>query len=429
MNLIKQPDHSHPWISIIGKMVTKESTGDNQECLGHFLNLGLPTSKDERWRAGNPTKFLSGYSPLPLTSQLSVETLVADITNISPYYLILQDGQILAQAPQLKDILKIGSSSDSADHADNQQALDWLNQALAPAQISITLETKQKLAFPLVIYHHASIQNESNQSLPGSTYSRLHFEALADSSMHVLEVFSSEMEIAYQRNARTFFNLHNNSHVTYTRVQNDSLQACHYGKVIAKVSAHAFFKSFSYNFGAALSRLELDLSMRQEGAQVWAHGLFPIAGDQQSDTFSEIFHLAPHTTSHQLFKGMATDKSHGIFTGNISIAPKAQKVEASQLSQNLLLSKLAHIDTRPRLMVAADDVKCGHGATIGQLGEEELFYLESRGLSKERALQLLQSAFCQQVIDQMEDKNIMQYLLQLLAKKTLEFKSSGVKHD
>jgi Fe-S cluster assembly protein SufD len=136
---------------------------------------------------------------------------------------------------------------------------------------------------------------------------------------------------------------------------------------------------------------------------------------EHSDVFSTITHFAPHTTSEQLFKGILNGESHGVFTGKIIIKKDAQKSASSQLNKNLLLSKIAHIDTRPQLLVHADDVKCSHGATVGQLSEEEEFYLESRGIPKEHAKRMLCQGFGMDVVLKIEDQKIRNLAESMLA--------------
>src|SRR5690606_18005114 len=132
------------------------------------------------------------------------------------------------------------------------------------------------------------------------------------------------------------------------------------------------------------------------------HGLFALRGEQHADQHVSLNHLGAHTTSDQLFKMVLDDEAHGVFTGRLEIAPNAQKVDAAQLNKNLILSKKAHVDTRPQLMVHADDVKCAHGATVGQLSPDEVFYLQSRGLSQARAQKILCHAFASDALMQIE---------------------------
>jgi Fe-S cluster assembly protein SufD len=144
------------------------------------------------------------------------------------------------------------------------------------------------------------------------------------------------------------------------------------------------------------------------------NGLYALNKLEHSDIFSVIHHNAPHTNSDQLFKGILADESHGAFTGKIIIAKDAQLVNSNQLNKNLMLSRKAHISTRPQLLVAADDVKCAHGATIGQLSPDEEFYLESRGINKDKAKKMLCHGFAMDVLFLIENLKIQAVAAQLL---------------
>lgn len=142
--------------------------------------------------------------------------------------------------------------------------------------------------------------------------------------------------------------------------------------------------------------------------------MYALTKNEHADIFSSINHQAAHTNSDQLFKGILAGESYGAFTGKINIAQDAQQVNSNQLNKNLMLSKKAHIDTRPQLLVAADDVKCAHGATIGQLSQEEEFYLESRGIKKDKAKRMLCHGFAADVLYKIDNKKILERALKLL---------------
>ena len=144
------------------------------------------------------------------------------------------------------------------------------------------------------------------------------------------------------------------------------------------------------------------------------NGLYALRDEKKSDNYTEIHHNASNTTSGQLFKGILANKSRGVFTGRIFIHREAQQVDANQLNKNLLLSKEARIDTRPQLEVYADDVKCAHGATIGQLNEEELFYLQARGIPKQEAYEILMAAFSEDALMKVNDDGTKLWLTSFL---------------
>jgi Fe-S cluster assembly protein SufD len=159
------------------------------------------------------------------------------------------------------------------------------------------------------------------------------------------------------------------------------------------------YHSVNVALGAKLSRLDLGVRLEAEGAECTLDGLTLIGERQLADTHSRIDHLQPHGTSRQLHKCIVDGAAHAVFNGRVIVRPGAQQTDSAQSSRNLLLTRTAVVDTLPQLEILADDVKCAHGATVGQLDSEEVFYLRSRGLSEEAARDLLTYAFGAEVIE------------------------------
>ncbi|MBC7908982.1 MAG: Fe-S cluster assembly protein SufD, partial [Pyrinomonadaceae bacterium] len=157
---------------------------------------------------------------------------------------------------------------------------------------------------------------------------------------------------------------------------------------------------------AQLSRHDISVRMNQAGAECHVDGLYIVGAGQHADTHSLIDHTQPHCVSRQLYKGILDGKSRAVFNGKVFVHEGAQGTDAQQTNRNLLLSKDARVDTKPQLEIFADDVKCAHGATVGQLEEEELFYLISRGLHPELAQNLLTYGFAEEVIDKIQIESI-----------------------
>ncbi|HKQ52743.1 MAG TPA: Fe-S cluster assembly protein SufD, partial [Pyrinomonadaceae bacterium] len=153
-------------------------------------------------------------------------------------------------------------------------------------------------------------------------------------------------------------------------------------------------------------RHDVQVTLDDEGAECWVDGLYVVGADQHTDTHSVIDHRRPHCTSRQLYKGILDDKARAVFNGKVFVREGAQQTDAQQTNRNLLLSNEARVDTKPQLEIFADDVKCAHGATVGQLEEEELFYLESRGLHADLARNLLTYGFAEEVIDKIKIESI-----------------------
>ena len=203
----------------------------------------------------------------------------------------------------------------------------------------------------------------------------------------------------------------------HERVQRDSDEAFHLGTLRAEVAKGGQYHSRTLSFGARLSRQQPWLRLA-EGAEVSLDGLALLEGHQVADTHSFLLHAEPKATSHQLHKCIVDGQARAVFNGQIRVAPRAQGTDARQQSRNLLLSESARVDTKPQLEIYADDVKCSHGATVGQLDPEELFYLQSRGLNADDARNLLTYGFAADVLNRIPVASLRRALRQLVMART-----------
>jgi Fe-S cluster assembly protein SufD len=194
------------------------------------------------------------------------------------------------------------------------------------------------------------------------------------------------------------------------RVQDESLAAFHIATTRAELGRSSSFDTTNITLGAKLSRHNLGVVMNEEGAECWVDGLYIVGDGQHTDTHSLIDHQRPQCTSRQLYKGILDGKSRAVFNGKVFVRRGALGTDAQQTNKNLLLSKDAHVDTKPQLEIFADDVKCAHGAAIGQLDEDELFYLESRGIHTDLARNLLTYGFAEEVIAKIKIESIKDQL-------------------
>jgi FeS assembly protein SufD len=208
----------------------------------------------------------------------------------------------------------------------------------------------------------------------------------------------------YASPAKSFTNaavqivIDDNASLTHYRVQKESSEAFHVGTTEVTVGRGSHYDATSINLGAALSRHDIDVKFTAEGGEAFVDGLYMLNGTQHSDTHSIIDHTVPNCTSHQNYKGVLNDRSRGVFNGKVFVRENAHGTDAQQSNKNLLLSNDARVDTKPQLEIFNDDVKCSHGATVGQLEEEELFYLLTRGLPENLARNLLTYGFAEEII-------------------------------
>ena len=200
--------------------------------------------------------------------------------------------------------------------------------------------------------------------------------------------------------------IEDNARLTHYRVQKESPEAFNYGITEVTLCRDASYNSTNVNLGGRLSRHDIELKFTAEGGEAWVDGLYMIGGSQHHDTHSIIDHQVPNCISHQNYKGVLNDKSRAVFNGKVFVRENAHGTDAQQQNKNLLLSNEARVDTKPQLEIFNDDVKCSHGATVGQLEEEELFYLLTRGLPENLAKNLLTYGFAEEVISKIGIESI-----------------------
>ncbi len=232
-----------------------------------------------------------------------------------------------------------------------------------------------------------------------ASHPRILLVAEEGGALTLIEDHVAMHEGAYLSNPVAEIALAPNSRVEHVRVQRESGAAFHVGACAVSLGHASHYHSVSVALGAKLSRLGVDVALAGEGAQCSLDGMALIGASQVADTHSYIRHLMPRGTSRQLHKAIVDGAAHAVFNGRVKVGAGAQETDSAQSSRNLLLSAKAAVDTLPQLEILADDVKCTHGATVGQLASEEVFYLRSRGLSEAAARDLLTYAFGAEVID------------------------------
>lgn len=225
-----------------------------------------------------------------------------------------------------------------------------------------------------------------------------------ESAATLIESYAGEG--MYLTNAVVEFVLEERARMEHYKVQRESASAFHIATTTAELGRSSTFETTTITLGAQLSRHNIHVRLAAEGAECRVDGLYLVTKGQHTDTHSLIDHSQPHCASRQLYKGILDGKSRAVFNGKVFVHEGAQGTDAQQTNRNLLLSKDARVDTKPQLEIFADDVKCAHGATVGQLEEEELFYLISRGLHPELAQNLLTYGFAEEVIDKIRLESI-----------------------
>lgn len=228
---------------------------------------------------------------------------------------------------------------------------------------------------------------------------RIVIAAGAGSRIAVVEHFAGRHDTVYLDNVVTEIEVAEGAAVEHFKVQRASAGAYHVAALRAKLAAGASFHSWAVSLGARLARHDIDVTLEHEHARCSLDGLYLANGRQHVDFHTNVEHIAPRCESREYYKGIAGGRGRGVFNGRVHVHPDAQQTEAHQTNRNLLLSRNAEIDTKPQLEIHADDVKCSHGATIGQLDEQMLFYLRARGIAQSTARGMLTYGFARDVVE------------------------------
>ena len=238
------------------------------------------------------------------------------------------------------------------------------------------------------------------------------------SELLVIEDYAATHGGVYWVNAVCEIFVRDNARVRHVRLQRDSGMAFHLGTTAVSVGRNGFYSSNAVSLGARISRHNLNIRQDGPGATLELDGLAMIGGRQHADTHSFVDHAFPDGSSRQLHKCVVSGGAHSVFNGRILVRPGSQRTDSAQQSRNLLMSARARVDAKPQLEIFADDVKCAHGATVGQLEEDEVFYLRSRGMTEELARGLLSYGFAAEVVNRIPVSSVVAGLRQAIIDHT-----------
>jgi Fe-S cluster assembly protein SufD len=239
----------------------------------------------------------------------------------------------------------------------------------------------------------------------------------AKSRATIVEVYTGVLDHPYFTNTVTDIILDEGAEITHYKVQNEAERAFHIALLNVQQGRGSRFTSHGVALGAALARQEVNVALTAPNAHATLNGLYLPRNGQYLDHPILIDHIAPHCTSHQFYKGIIEGAGRGGFYGRVIVRPGAMKTDANQTNKNLLLSESAQVDTRPRLEIFADDVKCAHGAAVGQLDEKAVFYLCSRGIPEKAARGMLTYAFANEMVERIALIPLRSYIKQMLASR------------
>ena len=392
--------------------------------------LQVPTTRDEEWRFTD----ISPLTRLPLRPSLPISApLVTEVERFqlddATIRLVFVDGAFM---PHLSSRLE-GSEYEGLVVTDLSVAVATHAAVIEPHLGRLAgFENNLFAALNTAYLHHGALiivpRNAKIQKpvhvlfiatqAGAAIHPRCLLIAQGGSEVTLVEDYVALQDEAYVTNAVTEVALENNARVNHVRVQRDSMEAFHIANCAVSVAHASCYRSVSVALGGRISRYDLNARLEAEGAECFIDGLALIKGRQLADTHTCIDHAKPHGTSRQSHKCIVDGGAHAVFNGKILVRAGALRTDSAQSSRNLLLSAKARVDTKPQLEIFADDVKCAHGATVGQLDHEELFYLRSRGLSEIAARNLLTYAFGAEIIDRIPIASLKHQLEQIVLEQT-----------
>jgi Fe-S cluster assembly protein SufD len=395
-----------------------------QQALEAFTQQGFPTTRLEDWKYTD-TRTLAENYPQWLATPASTACVKPELKNTAnALQLVFIDGLFspALSASELPDCVFAGSLSELAtthpDAFDNtfgklaaQSGFVNLNTAFTTDVAALVLPDNTELDTPVYLNFFSSTPESSSQP-------RLLIELGENSRATVIEHYAGNVPAIV--NTVSEARCAAGSNLTWYRLQDESLETSHMSAQFLRVDQDATVNTTQLDIGARLARHELHLTLAGRGAHAECNGLFLADDNRHVDSRINVEHAAPNTTSRESFRGVLADKARGVFNGRIHVLPEAQKTFAELSNRNLLLNPGAEVDTKPELEIYADDVKCAHGSTTGQLDETSLFYLLSRGIDPQEARNLLIRAFVAELLTDItvpELRDITQNALENLGNK------------
>jgi Fe-S cluster assembly protein SufD len=395
-----------------------------RKAIERFVALGFPTTKNEDWHFTSVAPIAEHEFTLvqARTGDVAREDLesfgfagegwhtavfvngrfapeLSDLERLDPRVRVLSLAEAWKVAPELTK--HVGSILTDAE----QHAFTTLNRAFMPdgavVHVPTDVELKQPIHVLFVTDAHAAktIMHPRNLII-----------AERNSRATVVESYVAVGDATYFTNAVTEASVADGATLAHYKIQREGRRAFHVGTIEARQGRDSHYVSFSFATGGSLSRTNIYTQLAGAGGGATLNGLYMLDGEQHLDHQTRIEHVAPNCFSREVYKGVLDDRSHGVFNGKVYVHPEAQKTDGKQTNNTLLLSPDAQVDAKPQLEIFADDVKCTHGATIGKLDEQALFYMKSRGLDAVSAQRLLIYAFAAGVLETIEQADVREGL-------------------
>ena len=406
-----------------------------RKALARFNELGLPSVRHENWRFTNIAPLRqTAFRPADDSAQVTrdelsccgvpgLETLQAvfvngrfvpelsDLAALPASVRVLGLAQALANEPsRLREHL--GRIADIENHA-----FTALNTAMATDGLVLIVPRGVVVEAPIHLLHLTASAGAGAIDEPLAVHPRNLIIAEAGSSVTVIEDYAAINDEPYLTNAVTEFFVGDNADCVHYLLEREGKRAYNVSTLHVRQGRDSRFTSHSALLGGAIVRNNVYATLAGEGCWSLLNGLYVIGGEQVVDNHMKVDHAAPRGQSRQVYRGIMHDRSHGVFRGRIVVQPDAQQTDAKQKNQNLLLSPDATANTDPQLEIYADDVKCTHGATVGQIDERQVFYLRTRGIDEETARGMIIYAFAAESLGRMKLEPVRALLLEALSKR------------
>ena len=409
---------------------TPELNHLRQKALVTFNELSFPTTRDEEWRYTNISPLLKHNFSIANNETLISKERVSKylFDELISHQLVFVNGYFSAENSKLNKLPEgviIGSLSDAIKNYPEIVEKHFGKYAGDDHQIFTALSTAyiKDGAFVYVpdgkivedTVHIIFITSELNKKI--ITQPRNLFVAGKNSQLSIIEHYVSDDENIHFTNTVTEIFVDENSVFDHIKLQEESRNAFHIARMEVNQERYSNFKSFFFSKGAAISRNNFNSKFNDDSGECTLNGLFLIKEEQLFDIHTVIDHAKPHCDSHEHYIGILDDKARGVFNGKVFVRQDAQKTNAFQKNNNIILSDNALVNTKPQLEIFADDVKCSHGATIGQIDEEAMFYLKSRGIGDKSATAILLNAFASVVLTPIKVESVRKYLKEILSKR------------
>lgn len=371
-----------------------------------FDRLGYPTTADEAWKSVNLSAitardFQPGV-PVPLSDAELAPFLYADMPAIR---IVFVNGHYApGAASELPEGVTIANLADADDHALVNVRLGTLAKSAALPFTALNTAFMRDGAF-IHIARHVAVETPIHllflataADAPALSHPRALIIAEENSQVSLVETHAGIDAGVYFANAVTEIAVRDNARVDHIRLGLQGEDALHVANYQAELGRSSRLTLHDFTLGGAFVRHDISAYLRGEGGEATVNGCYVLHGSQHVDNYTLLEHAEPHCPSHELYKGILAGSARAIFRGKIHVRQKAQHTDAYQQNENILLSDDARVNAKPQLEIYADEVKCSHGATIGQLDENALFYLQARGIPKAEARRILLRAFADEIV-------------------------------